>query len=75
MAFHRRTGRRIPVTDQARPKPPNPDDARATSTRESLDLGVPVSPTPAPKPPRESPHDFVRRRMRDLRSADTKKNN
>ncbi len=63
------------MSDKHRPKSPDPEDARATPTSASPDIGVPVTPIPGPNPPGvESPHDFIRRRMRELREAQVKKN-
>jgi hypothetical protein len=56
------------------PETPDPKDARATPTSAGPDVGVPLPPIPGPNPPgSESPHDFVRRRMRELREARVKK--
>jgi len=62
------------MTDKPRPKSPDPKDRCATPTPGSPDAEVAVPPAPGPKPPgKESPHDFVRRRMRELRDAAAKK--
>ena len=54
------------MSDKPRPKTPDPEDTRATPTSASPDIGGPVPPIPGPNSPGvESPHDFVRRRMRE----------
>jgi hypothetical protein len=61
------------MSDKARPKR-DPEDTRATPTSGSPDIGGRVPPIPGPNPPNvESPHDFVRRRMRELREAEAAK--
>jgi hypothetical protein len=62
------------MSDKPRPKTPDPEHARATPTSGSPDSGGRVPPIPGPNPPGvESPHDFVRRRMRELREAEEAK--
>jgi hypothetical protein len=63
------------MSEEPRPGAPEPDEARTTPTPAQEGAGVPVPPIPGPNPPgAESPHDFIRRRMRELREAEPKKN-
>ena len=63
------------MTDKPRSKPPNPKPARDTPAPENLGTGGLLPPAPGSKPPvEESPHDFVRRKMRELRDTEAKKN-
>jgi hypothetical protein len=62
------------MSDRPRPQAPDPGDGPAHPASATPGHEVDIAPIPGPNPPGvESPHDFVRRRMRELREAEAKK--
>jgi hypothetical protein len=63
------------LSDEPHPKTPDPKDACTTPTSASSADEVSVRPIPGSSSPKvESPHDFVRRRIREIRESAAKKN-
>lgn len=58
------------MTDKPRPKPRKPKDETPESAPLADDVGkADIPPAPTAPSEGESPHDFVRRRMRELRGS------
>ena len=58
------------MTDKPRPKPRKPEDKTPEPASPADDAGkADIPPAPTAPSEGESPHDFVRRRMRELRGS------